>query len=171
MEETPPLIVTLRLDQPSQEYFNELRRKYFPAHVNYLEAHLSLFHHLPSSLDFVDEALDEFANRQPFDLGISGVKNMGNGAAFVIESPKLMMIHAALQQAFKGYLISQDRHRLWPHITVQNKVTAFKAKQTTELLSADFIPFPCKAMGFDTWFYLKGPWQHRKTFLFQKDHC
>lgn len=166
MEGTPPLIVTLKLDQRSQVFFNELRRQYFPAHVNYLDAHLTLFHHLPSSLDFIDEVLQDFSTQAPFEILVSGVKNMGNGVAFLVDSPELMSMHAALQQAFRGHLISQDRHRLWPHVTVQNKVTAFKAKQTTELLASAFTPFSSMAVGFETWYYLKGPWQHHKDYLF-----
>ena len=170
MEAAPPLIVTLKLDEDSREYFNILRRKHFPAHVNYLDAHLTLFHHLPSTLEFVDDVLEEFANRPAFSLAVSGIKNMGNGVAFVINSPELMEMHIGLQQAFRGHLISQDRHRIWPHITVQNKVTAFKAQQTAGLLMSEFAPFNIRAIGFDTWFYLKGPWQHEKEFLFHGEN-
>ncbi|WP_204248378.1 hypothetical protein [Hymenobacter sp. PAMC 26628] len=42
-----PLILTLALDTDSQAYFDELRRQHFPAKINYLAAHVTLFHHLP----------------------------------------------------------------------------------------------------------------------------
>ena len=80
MEAAPPLIVTLKLDEDSRGYFNNLRRKYFPAHVNYLDAHLTLFHHLPSTLEFIDSVLEEFATRPAFTLPVSDIKNMGNGS-------------------------------------------------------------------------------------------
>jgi hypothetical protein len=36
------LVVTLRLDQESQDYFNGLRRAYLPALSNPREAHITL---------------------------------------------------------------------------------------------------------------------------------
>ena len=44
-----PLILTLTLDEATQAYFNDLRRQHFPPNINYLAAHLTLFHHLPGA--------------------------------------------------------------------------------------------------------------------------
>ncbi|WP_460504174.1 2'-5' RNA ligase family protein, partial [Hymenobacter agri] len=44
-----PLILTLALDAASQAYFNDLRTQHFPPKINYLAAHLTLFHHLPGT--------------------------------------------------------------------------------------------------------------------------
>ena len=53
-----PLIVTLKLDDAAQTYFNALRRQHFPPAINYLGAHLTLFHHLPGAeVDAVCEEL------------------------------------------------------------------------------------------------------------------
>ncbi len=42
------MIVTLELEPEAQSFFNEQRRAYFPAHRNYLEAHLTFFYRLPA---------------------------------------------------------------------------------------------------------------------------
>ena len=42
-----PLIVTLKLDAASFARLDGLRRTHFPAAINRLSAHLTLFHHLP----------------------------------------------------------------------------------------------------------------------------
>jgi len=161
-----PLIVTLKLDEAAQVYFNQLRQQYFPKHVNYLDAHLTLFHHLPASFVGIDEALKHISNRNNMQLNVSGLKNMGNGVAFWIESAELQQLHKKLQQSFASFLISQDRQNLWPHITVQNKVTAFKAAQTLDFLQRDFKPSNIYATGISTWLYMSGPWAHQQDYPF-----
>ncbi len=41
-----PLILTLKMDDRSQERFDRLRELYFPPERNYLSAHLTMFHKL-----------------------------------------------------------------------------------------------------------------------------
>ncbi len=166
MPTSAPLIVTVKLDKQAQEYFAALRQKHFPAHCNYMEAHLTFFHKLPANLDVMDATLKKFAEHGTMDLEVTGIRNIGNGNVFTLASVELGHLHKAMQQSLGKYLITQDRKKLWPHITVQNKVTAFKAKQTTELLLDNFKPFTIKAIGLTSWLYLKGPWQHQKDYLF-----
>ncbi len=47
----PPLIVTAVLGNADFAYFDDLRRTHFPSDRNYLRAHLTLFHHLPPSVE------------------------------------------------------------------------------------------------------------------------
>lgn len=167
--EAAPLIITLKLDEATHKYFTTLRNLYFPKHCNFLEAHLTLFHALPSDIECINETLKESCGHSIFQLEVSEVKNIGNGVAYSIKCPALQEIHRSLQEAFKPYLVLQDRQKLWPHITVQNKVTAFKAKQTTELLQVNFTPFNIKAIGFSTWLYAGGPWMRKDEFLFRQE--
>jgi hypothetical protein len=44
-----PLILTLKMDERSQERFDRLRERHFPPERNYLNAHLTLFHKLPGA--------------------------------------------------------------------------------------------------------------------------
>ena len=165
-DHSPPLIITLEMDKTNHDYFTHLRNLHFPGHANYLEAHITLFYHLPSDQPLIIDVIKESAKHKPMNLEITQVSNFGNAVAFIVNSPALSTLHGRLQKAFSPFLISQDRNKLRPHITVQNKVTAFKAKQTHELLSRDFTPFAIKGIGLKTWSYLKGPWREREFFPF-----
>ncbi|MBW8687021.1 2'-5' RNA ligase family protein [Chitinophaga rhizophila] len=160
------LIVTLEMEEVYQRHFNDLRQQYFPAHANYLDAHITLFHHLPADVPEVTATLATAAQRAAFTLKVAGVVHFGNGVAYRLESPELQALHHALQQAFEPWLIRQDKQSLRPHITVQNKVTAFKAQQLHEHLSASFVPFEMQATGLKTWRYLHGPWKAEKVWPF-----
>lgn len=161
-----PLILTLTLDAKAQEYFDALREEHFPKHCNYLKAHLTLFHHLPSDNETIEKMISEVCNRSEMSLEVSGIKSIGNGVAYVIQSEELQQLHKKLQQQFDPYMISQDRNKLWPHITVQNKVTAFKAKQTLEKLQESFKPFHLTATGIRSWLYMGGPWEAKAAWHF-----
>ena len=164
-----PLIITLMIEEEWQAYFTELRNRFFPKHVNYLSAHITMLHHLPPDMQDLEEKLNLFSARKSFDINISQVKNIGNGVAFGIVSDELQRMHAEMQKVFELYLIQQDRQKLWPHITVQNKVTAWKAQTTQMLLSESFKPFSVKATGLATWIYKKGPWEAAGKYYFEKE--
>ena len=73
VDETPPdgrdprpLIVTLKLDAGAFVRLDALRRAHFPAALNRLSAHLTLFHHLPGErLAEVGDALAAVAAPAP----------------------------------------------------------------------------------------------------------
>lgn len=164
----PPLIVTLRLNDEHQQFFNALRAAHFPAHANYLHAHITLFHHLPSDEPFIREQLLKFSHHTTISLQVCELRYLGNGVAYSLQSEELLRLHAKMQDAFLPWLNNKDQQVLWPHITVQNKSTAFKSQQLFEKLQEDFIPFEIKATGINTWLYLKGPWKMVETFPFEK---
>ncbi|MFT3979778.1 MAG: 2'-5' RNA ligase family protein [Ferruginibacter sp.] len=161
-----PLILTVKMEEAAHEHFTALRTRYFPKHCNYLEAHLTLFHRLPSDKDLIHQTLLSISKRPVMELKIDAVKSIGNGVAYQVISPELLTLHTTLQQKWAGNLIARDRQPLWPHITVQNKVTAFKAAQTLHLLQKDFSPFSIKGMGISSWLYRNGPWQKLHDYLF-----
>ncbi len=162
------LIVTLQIEEVYQVHFNTLRQLYFPAHANYLDAHITLFHHLPMGESAIIEGLMGAAARGPIILNVAGIVNFGKGVAYRLVSDDLQMLHQQLQKVFDPWLIKQDRQPLRPHITVQNKVTAYKAEQLHQLLLQDFTPFDIQVTGLQTWRYLHGPWKALETFSFHK---
>ena len=87
-------------------------------------------------------------------------------ASYAIGSPKLLHLHAEMQSKFDPYLIRNDRKILKPHITIQNKVTAYKTYKTHTFLIKDFNPFVVKAIGFTSWYYVKGFWKKTEQYLF-----
>ncbi len=166
MQAAPPLIVTIALDKVSHDYFTSLRNTHYPKHFNYLEAHLSFFHRLPADILLIDEVLKKAAARAILHMEVIGIKNIDHGVIYKVESAELLALHKKLQQSFKPWLITKDRKKLWPHITIQNKVTAYKASQTTALLLPDFKPFALQGTGFTVWQFCKGPWKLVQQYPF-----
>ncbi|RSK34024.1 2'-5' RNA ligase family protein [Hymenobacter metallilatus] len=156
-----PLILTLTLNPEAQQHFTHLRRLHFPPSRNYLEAHVTLFHHLPGAeLAAVHHTLKELAATVPvLPLHLSGVRFLGNGVAYSLDSPPLLQLHRALQSTWAEWLTPQDRQPLRPHITVQNKVAPAVAKALHEQLQRDFEPQVLQGTGITVWAYRGGPWQ------------
>ncbi len=164
---TTPLILTVTLDQTSQSFFNQQRKQYFPAHLNVIDAHLTLFHHLPDNDPAIIQATETIAaQQQPIELTITKPVHLGKGVAYKIESKVLMVMHKKLQKEWLSFLTPQDRQGLWPHITIQNKVSLPEAKQTLRQVNEAFAPFTAFAIGFSLWRYLNGPWQLYRQFVF-----
>jgi 2'-5' RNA ligase len=163
-EQEYPLILTLRLDDDSQAFFNQQRKQYFPVERNYLDAHLTLFHQLPNLAEVADFIRN--LDISVFDLQISGLRNLGAGVAYLVESPELHALRKTIAARFLAYLIPQDQQGFRPHITIMNKSTPEQARKLLAELSADFHPFSIKATGLDLWVYLGGPWRHEQTFGF-----
>lgn len=164
-----PLILSLRLDEASQTFFNQLRKRYFPSERNYLDAHLTLFHHLPGeAIQNIQKQLQEISiTTSTFPLEVTKVKMIGRGVAYQLESDTLMKTHKQLARQWQKWLTLQDSQKLWPHITVQNKVTPDKAKALYKKLSDSFEPFTAYATGFSLWAYQNGPWEWKDEFSFQ----
>ncbi|WP_161596701.1 2'-5' RNA ligase family protein [Chitinophaga vietnamensis] len=160
------MIITLELAAAQQQYFNALREQYFPAHANYLDAHITLFYRLPEQEPAIPAMLTDFARRPPFELLVDQVYSFGPGVAFGLLSPELMALHTAMQAAFQPWLLHRDQQPLRPHITIQNKVTAFKAQQLCSQLQQHFTPFRIAATGIASWRYLKGPWKRLHDYPF-----
>lgn len=165
MEDARPLILTLSLDGASASFFNTLREAHFPQERNYLKAHLTLFHHLPATEPMIHETLLEVSKEQPpFSLQVAAVVSIGRGVAYKIDCPSLIAFHKRLQQAWDAWLIPQDQQKLWPHITVQNKVSPEIAKTTLAQLQEDFIPFTASGNRLSLWRYEGGPWRFLQDF-------
>lgn len=163
-----PLILTLTLDAAAQTYFNALRRQYFPPKINYLAAHLTLFHHLPGAeREAVSEQLRTVCRAQrPLSLQVTGLRSLGRGVAFTLENAELRALHRQLQAAFAPHLTPQDQQARQPHVTIQNKVAPAVAQQLLTSLQADFTPFGAVGMGLHLWAYRNGPWEGVAEFPF-----
>ena len=111
--------------------------------------------------------LEEVAAAYPsFSLEVTEVKMIGRGVAYKLESELLMKLHRQLAKVWQDWLTPQDRQKLWPHITVQNKVEAAKARALHEKLAESFAPFTVRATGLKLWEYKGGPWEWIKSFSF-----
>ena len=168
-ETTPPLVLTLTLDAAAQAYFDALRQQHFPPAINYLAAHLTLFHHLPGAeLAAVQTHLHGVARgTKSLPLRVAGLRSLGRGVAFTLENDELRALHRRLQARFAPHLNSQDQQPLQPHITIQNKVDPAAARQLLAALQAGFAPFEAVGTGLHLWAYRGGPWESLTTFPFE----
>ena len=162
-----PLIITLKIDEASHVFFDGRRKKYFPAHCNNVAAHISLFHKLPSNNIKVNNIIEKFSKGKPFVIDISNLFLQSNGIAYEIKSVELLQLHKAMQEDLSGYLIRNDRKKIWPHITIQSKVTAYKALKTRTAILSTFKPFNATAIGISCWYYVKGYWEKKEHYLFE----
>ena len=125
-----PIIITAEMGKADQAWANALRRAHFPPERNYLDAHITLFHHLPPThLAEIKSRLAALASEYPPPVAHLGeVMMLGRGVAYRVDSPELMAIRGELAEQFAGLLIPQDQARPRLHITVQNKVEPAVAK-------------------------------------------
>lgn len=145
-----------------------LRRAHFPVERNKVPAHITLFHHLPPGVEA--ELLDRMAalcrGGAP-EARLTGLLNLGGGVAFRVDSPGLEALRADLANAFQGLLIPQDAARPRFHITVQNKVSATRARALFDELQGLFRPRPLMISGLAAWRYLDGPWEPIRAMPFR----
>ena len=162
-----PLILTLDLDPAAAAQFGDLRRRWFPAARNQLDAHLTLFHALPGDREpEVTAVVRTAARRLPFEVRVTGVRLLGRGVAYDLSAPELGPVRAAVAGAFAGDLTRQDRQPLRAHVTVQNKVEPAVARRLHAELSASFAPWTARATGLSLWWYDGGPWRAAGTAAF-----
>ena len=154
-----PIIVTLQLDAGTAAFFDRQREAHFPPAINYIGAHLTLFHNLPGGEieAVVRSAARVCAGRAPFEASVCGLMKLGRGVAYRVEAPALSTLRADLAAAYEPWLIRQDRQRFRPHVTIQNKVAPEEALALYEQLSSAFEPFAATAEGLQFWFYEGGP--------------
>jgi hypothetical protein len=164
-----PIIITAEMGKADQAWANALRREHFPPERNFLDAHITLFHHLPPThLAEVKSRLMALASEYPPpDARLTEVMLLGRGVAYRIESPELMAIRDELADAFTGLLVPQDQARPRLHITVQNKVEPAAAKALHAELSATFKPRPLAISGLAAHYYRGGPWEHIASWKFR----
>ena len=166
---TAPIIITAEMGKADQAWANGLRRAHYPADRNMVDAHITLFHHLPPShIAEVKARLAALAAECPVPKArLSDLMNLGGGVAFRVESPELLSIRDALAEAFRGLLIPQDQARPRLHITVQNKVEPAVAKALYDALSSNFQPRSLAINGLAAYYYRGGPWAQIGRWAFR----
>lgn len=166
---TSPIIITAEMGKADQTWANGLRRAHFPPDRNFLDAHITLFHHLPPShLAEIKSRLAALAGEcRPPVTHLTEVMMLGRGVAYRVDSPELLSIRDELVEEFRGLLIPQDQARPRLHVTVQNKVESAVAKALHAKLSATFRPRPLAICGLAAHYYQGGPWEHIATWSFR----
>jgi 2'-5' RNA ligase superfamily len=162
-----PLVLTLRLDDATQEWFDRERATLFPPGRTAVGAHVTLFHALPaSSRADVEAELARQQSRTPFEVLVGDPFPLGRGVAYALHSPELGALHRGLQDRWEPLLTAQDRQRFKAHVTVQNKVAPERARETLTRLRGEHQPFRATARGLQLWRYEGGPWALLRRFEF-----
>jgi hypothetical protein len=166
---TAPIIITVEMGKADQAWANGLRREHFPPERNFLDAHITLFHHLPPGhLPEIKSRLAALASECPPPVAhLSEVMLLGRGVAYRIDSPELLAIRDELAHEFRGLLIPQDQARPRLHITVQNKVEPPVAKALHAQLAAEFTQRPLAIAGLAAHYYRGGPWENIGRWSFR----
>lgn len=164
-----PLILTARIDEADLRPFDQLRQRHFPPDRNFLHAHLTMFHRLPG--EYRDRIVNSLASAARgsgrLTAQVTGLRHLGAGVAFTIESVGLKALREDLRETFIPWLGSQDMQKWQPHITVQNKVSRARADALHRELSGGFQPHDIMVVGLELWRYLDGPWEAETSILFE----
>lgn len=155
-----PIIVAAILGHADFAYLDGLRRAHFPPERNQLDAHLTLFHHLPPSAEA------ELKTRLAYEARggrpkaqLSAVMNLGRGVALRVRSTELEAIRHGLATTFAGLLTPQDAGGWRPHVTIQNKAAPDAAKLLLREMEASFKPRDLVIAGLAAFYYRGGPWE------------
>lgn len=163
-----PIIVSGLLGDADHAFLDGLRKMHFPPERNQLAAHLTMFHHLPPSVESeVKRRLGELTRSPPPRAELASLINLGRGVAFRVHSPGLEAIRRELAEAFTGLLTPQDAAGWRPHVTIQNKVEPAAAKALLNAMTATFKPRSLAIAGLAAFHYRGGPWELIRRFSFR----
>ncbi len=173
VSEPAPLILTLLMDEAAFARLDGERRQHFPPARNVIPAHVTLFHHLPGEhRATVAAELDALSRATaPFSVAVVGLRPLGRGVAYRLDSPVLAHLRQGLADRFRDWLTPQDVQRFQPHVTIQNKVEPREARALQARLRATFERRPLAIRGLALWRYLGGPWERIERFPFGSASC
>lgn len=170
-------VLTLLTDRAHNDRMTALRIKYFPKHLNKLDAHLTLFHALPGSKleSSILPLLEDVAARtSPFrvraDVPFRMKKGFAVGIAEGEGGVQGKRLHGVIQGPWKkeGWLSTQDAGGCRLHYTLMNKVDDGGAVEVAygELLE-QFKGDAGMVEGLALWRYDRGFWKWDRKFAFK----
>lgn len=163
-----PIIVSALFGSEDFSWLNGLRKAHFPPERNQLDAHLTLFHHLPPSIEPELRERLVRATKGPPPLAVAdGLINLGRGVAIRIRTSQLAEIRDDIADAFYNLLTPQDAAGWRPHVTIQNKVSPEEARALYVELGQELRPRPLMISALAAWWYRGGPWEIIARFPFR----
>lgn len=168
-DDAAPLILTAELPPDLHRWATTLRRAHFPSERNFLDAHVTLFHALPPSIEGELRALlPRIASETaPLPARLEGLMNLGRGTALRLSSLALLDLRAAIAEHFRGMLTAQDQHPPRLHVTIQNKVAPDVARKLQAELAGTVTPRDFAVPGLALHRYRGGPWEPVRRFAFR----
>jgi hypothetical protein len=163
-----PLIVSAVLGPEDFAWLDALRRAHYPVERNRVPAHLTLFQHLPPSVELeLRRRLREANRARRPHAQAAGLLDLDGGLAVRIVSPELEAIRAELAEMFEGVLIPHDKRGWRPHVTIQNKVAPVHARALKGRLMAGFQPRAVRIDGLAVSAYRDGLWAPVSRHMFR----
>ena len=163
-----PLIVTADFSATDFAWLEGLRRAHYPAELNRVPVHLTMFQGLPpSAVVEVKQQLALHSAGPPPRAAIAGLMNLTGGVAIRVVSDELESIRETIADHFHGLLCAPDAAGWRPHITIQNKVPPRQAKLLLDALERDFRPRPLDLVGLTVHRYRGGPWETLASYKFR----
>jgi hypothetical protein len=163
-----PIIVTATFGDGDNGWIQQLRRDNYPAELNRVPAHLTLFRHLPPSVEReLGQRIARHAALPAPRAQVGGVIDLGEGTALAVRSEDLEDLRADLAEALRGLLTPQDQAAWRPHVTVQNKVEPKEARRLQQALRGQYEGRPLSINGLALWRYLGGPWEKIREYRFR----
>lgn len=163
-----PIIVSAVFGDADHAYLDGLRRAHFPPERNQLAAHLTLFHHLPPSIEPELRArLTQLAAAPPPTAELAGVMNLGPGVALRVRSSELEEMRESLADELSGLLTPQDASGWRPHVTIQNKAAPAAVRELLGTMTADFRARSLAITGLAAYYYRGGPWELIQRYAFR----
>jgi len=169
-------VLTFLTDSKHHKTMTQWRKDYFPARLNKLDAHLTLFHALPGSklddeiiptLEATAKSTEQFhiLAATPFRLkhGIAiGVPKTAGGTT-------ARDVHAKLRDQWRPFLSDQDAGGFAAHYTIMNKVDDDKkVNGAFAEVEQNFQACPGMIEGLSLWRYDRSRWEWARDFVFQK---
>lgn len=168
-----PWIVTLILDRTSFERLDAWRASHFPSERNFLSAHITLFHALPSLHGSDVEDILRGAAEQSGSISLTFARLVvaGSYVGVEVEAPEARALKRRLNTSFqvRGIpLTRQDAQGLRPHVTLVNKGGREYALRAAQALRTEFSSWQGEAEGLGLWRYEGGPWTFLKALPFAR---
>lgn len=161
-----PLVLTVAIEENAFQFFNALKKIYFPTEGAFPDAHLTLFHLLPNEPSVVDTIESVCKQYKTIDLTVKEPAIVDDGVVYEIESPQLIQLHETLQKEWNAFLLPEDRQKPRFYILVQNKLSAQSPDELLQFLNENFGSFHAMATGLQLWEYNDGPRKLLKEFAF-----
>nr|POE74617.1 hypothetical protein CFP56_37148 [Quercus suber] len=178
-DEEAVYVLTLLTDAAHHARMTAFRKQYFPAHLNKLDAHLTLFHALPGSqlAESIEPGLARVARETAtFEVHATRPFRLKKGIAIAVPKTRggaqAADVHARLLERWErqGWLSDQDAQRGGGqvHYTLMNKVddeevVARRFEEVKGFWKTDVGV----ARGLGLWRYERGWWKWERGFEFQ----
>ncbi|CAJ2514074.1 Uu.00g021930.m01.CDS01 [Anthostomella pinea] len=165
-------VLTLQTDSAHQATMSEWRKRYFPAKMLKVDAHISLFRALPDSIlsTIKSDIASAASGTTPFAISASKPFRMGRGVGLSVTGLEPAdELFRQLQTKWYDVLSQQDRGKFRGHYTLMNLVNDEEAvKRCLEDVRREFGGCDGEVTGLSLWRYDRGWWRHDQDFAFPR---